>query len=99
MPLFYQRKETSDEIIISYKNWIVYLLLGIVILSLILYSAGSNLYISLSWAFLILFTIVFFDTFRPNLEVSRSKKKKGVEIKGNYFSFSGSITVTIKKEY
>jgi hypothetical protein len=98
MPLFYERKETSNEIIISFSNWIVYLLLGIVILSLILYSLGSSWYIAFIWAFLILFTIVFIDTWKPNRELRKAKMKNGVDIKGNYLSFSGSITITIEKE-
>jgi hypothetical protein len=42
--------------------------------------------------------IVLLDTWKPNLEVRRAKMKNDIKIEGSYFSFSGSIIITIKKE-
>ncbi len=98
MPLFYQRVETQDEIIISYKNWVPYTLLSLGILSLLFYLLGRNLSGPFTWAFAIFFTIVFIDTWKPNREVRRANIDDGVNIEGSYFSFRGSINVTIKKE-
>lgn len=98
MPLFYQRKETPNEIIIMYKNWILYFLLGMGLLGLLLNSLGSPLSIPIGWAFVLCFAVVFVDTWKPNREIRKAKMKNGVYVKGSYFSFSGSITVIIKKE-
>jgi hypothetical protein len=98
MSLFYQRKETPDEIIISYNNWIGYFLLGTGLTGLFLNSIGNAWSTTFIWAFALSFAIVFIDTWKPNTEVRKARMQRGVKIEGSYFSFSGSITLKIKKE-
>jgi hypothetical protein len=98
MPLFYRRKETPDEIIISYKNWIGYFLLALGLLGLFLNLIGNTWSTPFMLILVLFLAIVLLDTWKPNLEVRRAKMKNDIKIEGSYFSFSGSIIITIKKE-
>jgi hypothetical protein len=81
MPLFYKRRETSDEIIISFKNWIGYFLLALGLLGLFLNLIGNTWSTPFMLILVLFLAIVLLDTWKPNLEVRRAKMKNDIKIR------------------
>jgi len=100
MALFYERKETSDEIIIRYKYMpLVYIvLLGGFILSILVDEITGASWGYLIWAFIFIFLLIFIiDIWKPNKETKKAMKDGYVKVSGSRYSFSNPYTVVIKK--
>ncbi len=96
MALLYERKETSDEIIIAYKYWPLFyiILIATFVLSFILERWANIL-----WAFFGISVIVFIiDIWKPNKEIRKAMKEGSVQVSGSKFSFSMPFTAVIKKK-
>lgn len=101
MPLFYERKETKNEIVIKYKSAIVYyLFLGIIIPLLwadLIF--GIETVRPFSGLIIIWLIVVYLGFSKPTNEV-KNFLNKGTHIKtsGNKLSISNPYIVVIKKK-
>ena len=83
MALFYERKETSDEIIIRYKYMpLVYIVLfGGFILSILVDEITGASWGYLIWAFIFIFLSIFIiDIRKPNKETKKAMKDGYVKV-------------------
>ncbi len=95
MGLLYDRKETKETIVITYKYWALFylFLLAVIILSFVFprdLTLVSPLIILISIGFII-------GIWKPNREIRKAMKQGKIEITGNKFSFSKPFTAIIKK--
>lgn len=100
MTLFYERKETPDEVIIRYKYLpLIYIvLIGGLIFSILLDEITSTSWGFLVWAFIFILLLIFIiDIHKPSKEIREAMKKSYVKISGSKFSFFNPYTVVIKK--
>jgi len=98
MAIFCERKETQDEITITFKNQAVWYII------LLIFALSPLFNIDPKWQTIImlLFTAIILvwviDKWKPNQEIRQAMRTgQKVEISGSRFSFNNPFTVKIKK--
>jgi len=102
MTLFYERTETSDEVLVTYKPYYLYLLFGMLAIYALPESwFGTGMLApvkSAAWLALLALIIGRFVTmWRINAEVRRAMKDGAVQMSGSIYSFSRPLTARIRK--
>ena len=100
MPVFYERKEMPDEIIIRYKYWPLFyiILVGGLILSIILDEIVGGLWGSMVWGLIFILLLIFIiDHWKPWKETKKAMRVGSVKVSGSKLSFSNPFTAVIKK--
>ena len=100
MPVFHERKETPDKIIIRYKYWPLFyiILVGCLILSITLDEIVGGLWGYSVWGLVFIFLLIFIiDHWKPWKETRKAMREGSVKISGSKFSFSNPFVVVIKK--
>ena len=96
MSLFYERKETQEEIVIVYKNYPIVLITFCVtlFLSFVIEGAIGAIFTILAFIACVAFVGGYWGI---NQEVRKAMKAKGVTCSGSKWSMSNPMTATIKK--
>lgn len=97
MAVFYERVENSEEIRITFNRWIFFIVAGLLLGFFISFAFGYPDSFILGAAFVLFFTLVLIDTWKPNKEIKKAQSSQGVQIKGSYFSLSNPIVIIIIK--
>lgn len=99
MSLLYERKETTDEIVIRYKYWPIFYitLLLLIPFSLLLDILGFDPTV-IGMLGIIILILFFVDHMKPNREIRKAIKGGNAQISGSKVSFDNPYTAVIKKK-
>jgi len=103
MPLFYDRAETEDKIIIQYKNSLLYFGIYVFMIAAAAVTLLMGLVVPEIFCFMVPVVIVVlfllrFSTRDIDPEIKDAMKKKKAKITGSRFSASEPLTIEISKE-
>lgn len=103
MPVFYERTETKDRIIIQYKNSILYFglyafMIVAAAVTLLMGFVVPEIFCIMVPAVIAVLFLLSFSMRDINPEIKDAMKKKTAKISGSRFSVSEPLTIEISKE-